>query len=122
MIEGEHLRPAAHQERAKYDYILQAHPPMKATVRLVSSLAAGAEYYAAFGPVTHFLSVPNQLHRLMGVIDYVRTLSKSVDLDLNIGAGYNLSGTGDRWLVKAIVGESISKNRGRASSSALSRK
>ena len=54
--------------------------------------------------VDGFATTSNQLHRIMGVIDYASELTKAVALDLNIGAGYTLTGTGDRWVVKAIVG------------------
>ena len=82
----------------------QLQPAAKLAVRVVSTLSVGAEYYAALGPVTGFTASSNQLHRIMGVIDYARELTKAVDLDLNIGAGYDLTGNGDRWVVKAIVG------------------
>jgi hypothetical protein len=66
-------------------------PAVKATVRIVGPLGAGAEYYAAVRP---------KVQRLLGVIDVERGR-----LSLNFGADYTF---GERqWTVKAIVGLEI---------------
>ena len=82
----------------------QLEPAAKLTVAAAQGLAFGVEYYAGLGPVTGFLPAAQQTHRLFAVADFSRELTRELGLSVNVGAGYNLTGNGDRWLVKAIVG------------------
>jgi hypothetical protein len=70
-------------------------PAAKVAVRLVGTLAVGAEWYGAFGPIDDLGS--ESFSRLLGALDWTGRW-----MDLNLGAGY-ASGTADRWVVKMIL-------------------
>ena len=83
----------------------QLQPALKASIAaLPNRLAFGLEYYMNFGPITGFLPVDAQTHRLFAVVDVLQTISPRLNFDLNFGVGYNLTGQGDRWVVKGILG------------------
>ncbi len=82
----------------------QIQPAFKFSVTVNSALALGIEYYAAFGPVTAVTPAAEQVHRLFAVLDVFHRVSQHLDFDLNAGVGYNLTGSGDRWVAKAIFG------------------
>jgi hypothetical protein len=82
----------------------QLEPAAKITLSAIRALAFGLEYYAAFGPITHFDPVNAQTHRLFAIVDVTHTISPRLQLDVNFGVGYNLADNGDRWVVKAIIG------------------
>ena len=83
----------------------QLQPALKGSVAVVPNLLAlGLEYYMNFGPVTSFLSASEQTHRLFAVVDVVHLISPRLSFGLNFGVGYNLTGNGDRWVIKGIIG------------------
>jgi hypothetical protein len=83
----------------------QLQPAFKASVAALPSLLFfGLEYYTNFGPVTSFLSAAQQTHRLFAVVDVAHLISPRLNFDLNFGVGYNLTGNGDRWVIKGIIG------------------
>ncbi len=82
----------------------QLQPALKVAITVVRPLALGVEYYAALGPVTGFVKPGHEVHRLFGVIDVAHRITDKIDFDFNVGAGYNLTGNGDRVVLKAIVG------------------
>lgn len=82
----------------------QFQPAAKLAVSVAERISLGVEYYAAFGPLTEIAPLAGQSHRLFLVLDLARKLSEHVDFDINLGAGANTVGTGDRWIVKTIVG------------------
>ena len=82
----------------------QIQPTFKFTVSVISALALGIEYYMAFGSVTAPVTASQQVHRLFAVLDVFHHVSTHIDFDLNAGVGYNLTGSGDRWVAKVIVG------------------
>jgi hypothetical protein len=71
-------------------------PAAKLAVRVAGTLAVGAEWYGAFGPVDDLGS--EQFSRLLGAVDFT-----SPWVDVNLGVGW-ASGTDDRWVAKAIIG------------------
>lgn len=82
----------------------QLEPAAKAAVTIVPWLSAGLEYYGGYGSIADPLPLSEQTHRLLGVFDLTRRIGEYLDFSVNLGAGYNLSGSGDRWLLKAIIG------------------
>jgi hypothetical protein len=83
----------------------QFEPAAKLALEVGAAIAVGLEYYGAIGPFDAPLPWSGQTHRLFAVLDWAHPLGHGgAAVDLNVGAGYNLPGTGDRWVVKAIVG------------------
>ncbi len=76
----------------------QFQPAAKVAFNVLSSLALGAEYYGAFGPITKTLPISESTNRLFLALDFV-----SDYFDLNFGVGYGFTGP-EQWLVKAILG------------------
>ena len=70
-------------------------PAAKIAVRTVGTLAIGAEWYGAFGPIDDLGS--EKFSRILGVLDWTSSY-----VDINFGVGW-ASGTDDRWVAKAIV-------------------
>jgi hypothetical protein len=81
----------------------QLEPAAKIAVTAMPGLSFGAEYYSAYGPITHPFAAGDETHRLFAVVDLIRELSERLAVDVNFGVGYNLVAAGDRWVVKAIV-------------------
>jgi hypothetical protein len=76
----------------------QFQPAAKVAFDVVGSLALGAEYYGAFGPVTNFLPLSESTNRLFAALDFT-----SDYFDINFGVGYGFTGP-EKWLVKCILG------------------
>jgi hypothetical protein len=70
---------------------------VKATRNIVEKVAVGAEYYSEMGKTSHILPLREQANTLFAVID---TQVKSIGLNFGIGRG--LTGSADKWTVKAI--------------------
>ena len=70
---------------------------LKATHRLGEGISAGAEYYAATGPIGNPVPWQQQDNRLFAVIDVDRK-----PWIFNFGVGYGLTNAADRWTIKAI--------------------
>lgn len=81
----------------------QFEPAARLSFRLPRGVAIGPEYYAALGPVTGFLPLAEQVHRLFGVIDYERGRFSA-----EAGLGYGLAG-GERWIIKLILGANLGR-------------
>jgi hypothetical protein len=82
----------------------QFEPAAKVAVEVGAGLSVGAEYYGGIGALDAPLPWSKQTHRLMAALDFEHHLRGGAEIAVNLGAGYNLPGTGDRWVVKAIVG------------------
>jgi hypothetical protein len=70
---------------------------VKATHGVSEKVAVGAEYYSELGTTSHILPLREQSNTLYAVID---TTFKS--LGINFGIGRGLTGSADKWTVKAI--------------------
>ncbi len=70
---------------------------VKATRNVAEKLAVGAEYYSEMGTTSHILPLARQSNTLYAVVD---TVFKSIGINFGIGRG--LTGSADRWTVKAI--------------------
>ncbi len=75
-------------------------PGVKLSYNLTKLLAPGLEYYAETGPIAHFSPLHDQHHLLFPTLD----LNASPNWELNFGVGRGLTGTGERWIVKWIIG------------------
>jgi hypothetical protein len=70
---------------------------VKATRNVAEKVAVGAEYYSEMGTTSHILPLARQANTLFAVID---TAFKSIGVNFGIGRG--LTGSADKWTVKAI--------------------
>jgi hypothetical protein len=70
---------------------------VKATHNVAEKVALGIEYYSEMGTVSNILPLEKQSNTLFVVID---TAFKS--LGINFGIGRGLTGSADKWTVKAI--------------------
>jgi hypothetical protein len=82
----------------------QLEPAAKLAVVAAAGVSVGAEYYAGLGAITGFLALAQQTHRLFAVIDVTREITKRFGVSVNFGVGADLIGSGDRLIVKTIVG------------------
>ncbi len=82
----------------------QLEPAAKVALTAFEGFRAGFEYYSGLGPVTGFYPFAQETHQLYAAVDYVHRVTPDVSFDLNLGVGYNLVGTGDRWVGKLIIG------------------
>jgi hypothetical protein len=74
-------------------------PALRLARKLDKDLFVGLEYYADFGEIGSFSKLPVQQHTLFAVTDF-----KLGVFDVNLGAGYGLTPSSDRFVVKTIVG------------------
>lgn len=74
-------------------------PAARIARKVSPDLDLGVEYYADFGEIGKFGSLPTQSHTLFAVADF-----KVGVLDVNLGIGYGLTPASDRFVVKTIVG------------------
>ncbi len=75
-------------------------PGVKVAWNVTPIIAAGIEYYAATGTITHFLPREEQRHMIFPTID----LEVSPDWELNFAVGRGLTGSSEHWILKSIVG------------------
>src|SRR5262245_43653108 len=75
-------------------------PSVKAAWNVTPIIAAGIEYYAAFGEITGFEPRHEQWHLIFPTID----LEVSPDWELNFAVGRGLTDGSARWVFKSIVG------------------
>ena len=75
-------------------------PGVKVAWSVTPIVAAGIEYYAATGTITHFLPREEQRHMIFPTID----LEVSPDWELNFAVGRGLTGSSEHWILKSIVG------------------
>jgi hypothetical protein len=78
-------------------------PSVKFAWNVTKIIAAGVEYYAAPGAITHFEPRREQWHLIVPTID----LEVSPDWELNFGVGRGLTGATANWVVKSIIGYSF---------------
>lgn len=79
---------------------LEFEPGVKVAWNVRPMIAAGVEYYAATGPITHFEPRGEQRHMIFPTID----LEVSPDWELNFAVGRGLTGASEHWVLKSIVG------------------
>jgi hypothetical protein len=77
-------------------------PAARVARKLKEDLSIGLEYYAALGPIGHFLPLAEQQHNIYGVVDF-----KIGQFDVNFGVGYGLTSGSDRWMTKLIIGTDL---------------
>lgn len=75
-------------------------PAMNVKFDVTPKVAAGIEYYAGLGPISHFDPSAAQAHQIYPSID----LNVSPDWEFNAGVGFGLTRATDRVIVKFIVG------------------
>lgn len=78
-------------------------PAMNVKFDVTPKVAAGIEYYAGLGPLSHFDPSAAQSHQIYPSID----LNVSPDWEFNAGIGFGLTRASDRVIVKFIVGRRI---------------
>ena len=74
-------------------------PAVRLARKLDTDLFVGLEYYADFGEIGRFGKVADQQHTLFAVTDF-----KFGVFDIDLGVGYGLTPSSDRFVVKTIVG------------------
>jgi len=79
---------------------LDFNPALKISYDLSRKMAAGIEYYGAFGPVRGFDPLSQQQQQLFPAID----LNLGPDWELNFGVGFGLTEATDPLIVKMILG------------------
>ena len=62
----------------------------------------GVEYYADYGALGTFVPADQQQHTLFGVVDF-----KVFGVDVNLGAGFGLTGGSDTFVTKMIIGRAF---------------
>ena len=78
----------------------QLEPSFRVAYAATPYFTAALEYYAALGPVGHWLPASEQVHALFPAAD----LQLSKEVVLNVGAGWKLTEAGNGFVVKARVG------------------
>jgi hypothetical protein len=79
---------------------LEFEPGVKVAWNITPMIAAGIEYYAATGTITHPEPRDEQRHMIFPTID----LEVSPDWELNFAVGKGLTGASEHWIIKTIVG------------------
>lgn len=74
-------------------------PAVRVARKIDPDLYLGLEYYADFGEIGRFSTLPSQSHTLFAVSDF-----KLGIFNVNLGIGYGLTPASDRFVVKTIVG------------------
>ena len=82
----------------------QFQPAFKLAGWVNPNVGLGLEYYVAFGTLARPVPFAQQVQRVFAVIDLLHALGAGRGFDVNFGVGYNLTGQGDRWVVKMIFG------------------
>ena len=75
-------------------------PNAKVSYDVTKRVAAGLEYYGAYGPVTGFDQLRQQEHMFLPAVD----VDFGKNWEFNFGVGWGVTQATDRLLVKAIVG------------------
>jgi hypothetical protein len=83
----------------------QFEPEAAMTVRLFGTTELGVEYYGAIGPIHRPAPAAEQVHRLFGIVNYVRGA-----FGIQLGIGYGFAG-GDKWIVKSILAFTLPESR-----------
>jgi hypothetical protein len=110
---GLEIRPIIGLRHAQWEFIVnpivdigfgkygQANfaPAVRLARKLDQDLFVGLEYYADFGEIGRFGRLADQQHTLFAVTDF-----KLGVLNVNLGLGYGLTPSSDRFVVKTIVG------------------
>jgi hypothetical protein len=79
------------------------NPSVKLGWQFTEKVQAGVEYYGTTGPLTELAPSNEQSHMLYPSVD----LFLSPDWEFNAGVGFLVSGTGDRNIVKVILGRRV---------------
>lgn len=105
---GLEIRPIIGVRNAEWEFIVNplsilasasTDRPILHPRKLDRDLFVGLEYYADFGEISRFGRLPDQQHTLFAVTDF-----KLGAFDVNLGLGYGLTPSSDRFVVKTIVG------------------
>lgn len=78
-------------------------PALKVQYDIIDGIGIGFEYYANLGRMDQIQPLPQEEHAIYAAIDVNKGL-----LDLNLGLGYGLTESTDKWTVKMIIGIPIS--------------
>jgi len=92
------LEKSLHGENAGRGFELA--PALNVKFDVTPKVAAGIEYYAGLGPLSHFDPSAAQSHQIYPSID----LNVSPEWEFNAGVGFGLTRATDRVIVKFIVG------------------
>ncbi|MBI3567857.1 MAG: hypothetical protein HY084_06635 [Gemmatimonadetes bacterium] len=79
---------------------MEFEPSGKVAWQLVKEAQVGIEYYGTTGTITRMASSMEQQHMLYPSVD----LTLSEEWEFNAGYGFQLSGSGDRNILKVILG------------------
>ena len=74
-------------------------PAARLARKFDKDLFFGLEYYADFGEIGRFGNFENQQHTIFAVTDF-----KIGIFDVDLGVGYGLTSTSDRFVIKTIIG------------------
>ena len=83
-------------------------PNVATGVNVTPKVNLGVEYYGAVGPIRRFDPVSQQQHQLYAVVN----LNVGPDWEINAGVGQALTSSGDRRLIKLILGRRLGRARG----------
>jgi hypothetical protein len=75
-------------------------PNFKVSYDVMKRMSAGLEYYGAYGPVTGFDPLREQMQQILPAID----LDLGKNWEFNFGVGWGVTTASDRLIVKMIVG------------------
>jgi hypothetical protein len=81
-------------------------PSLKIAFHLNKKFDLGAEYYGATGPLFHSPSFQNQEHILYATLD----LNLHPRWEFNLGTGWGLTDSTDKFIIKLILGHKFGKN------------
>jgi hypothetical protein len=82
-------------------------PSAKLASKVSGAVWLGVEYYAETGPIKQFEPLAEQHHLLFPTVD-VRGAS---GWNVNVGVGRGLTGGSEHWVVKTIIGRSLTPDR-----------
>ena len=110
------IRPIVGWRRGDYEFIINPIldvgfgengsvdfvPSVRFAKKVKEDVSVGFEYYAAFGPVQHFLPLQEEGHNLYGVVDF-----KVGRFDVEAGVGVGFTRGSDRLMTKLIIGTDL---------------
>jgi len=83
-------------ENQSFDF----EPNIKVAFHLIKKVDLGVEYYGATGPLFHSPSFQNQEHIIYAAVD----LDLHPDWEFNLGTGWGLTDSTDKFVIKLILG------------------
>jgi hypothetical protein len=79
-------------------------PNVKYSYDITGKITLGIEYYGSFGPTTDFDPWSVQQHQIFPSVD----LNMGKEWEFNVGAGWGLTPSTDRFILKMIIGRRFS--------------